>query len=336
MRLLVTGGAGFIGSNFARYWLREHPDDTVHVLDKLTYAGNPENLADIAGNPRYSFQHGDICDAEASGQAVSGCDVVVHFAAETHVDRSILSAGEFIRTDVHGTYILLQAARQEGVRRFVHISTDEVYGTVLEGASVETDPLMPSNPYSASKAGADRMAYAFWFTYETPVIITRGSNTYGPNQYPEKLVPFFVARALRGETLPVYGDGRQVRDWLHVEDHCGGIEAALERGTPGEVYNIGGECEKENLETIRVLLDELGRPESLIEFVADRPGHDRRYALNCGKLRALGWAPQADWEPALRETVRWYAEHQDWVERSIERGRRFFEQWYAQRGWSAS
>ena len=336
MKLLVTGGAGFIGSNFVRYWLREHADDRVHVLDKLTYAGNPENLDEVADDPRYSFQHGDVCDPEASETAVAGCDVVVHFAAETHVDRSILSAGEFIRTDVHGTYILLEAARQEGVERFIHISTDEVYGTVLEGASVETDPLMPSNPYSASKAGADRMAYAFWFTYEMPVIITRGSNTYGPNQYPEKLVPLFVTRAQRDESLPVYGDGKQVRDWLCVEDHCRGIETVLVRGTPGEVYNIGGECERQNLETIRLLLDELDKPESLIEFVADRPGHDVRYALDCSKLRALGWAPQAEWEPTMRATVRWYAENHDWAVRALERGREFFERWYAERGWEAS
>jgi dTDP-glucose 4,6-dehydratase len=336
MRLLVTGGAGFIGSNFVRYWLREHPGDEVHVLDKLTYAGNLENLADVAGDPGYSFQRGDICDPEAATAAIAGCQAVVHFAAEAHVDRSILSAGEFIQTDVFGTYVLLEAARQAGVERFVQISTDEVYGPVREGSSLETGLLLPSNPYAASKVGAERMAYAFWVTHRLPVVITRGSNTYGPYQYPEKLIPLFVTRALRDEKLPVYGDGRQVRDWLYVEDHCRGIEAALIAGAPGQVYNVGGGCEKENLETIRLLLDELGRPGSLIEFVADRPGHDVRYSLDCTKLRALGWSPRAAWEPAMRATVRWFAEHHDWAVRAMERSREFFQQWYAQRGWSGS
>jgi dTDP-glucose 4,6-dehydratase len=244
--ILVTGGAGFIGSHFVRHVLRKHPDCRVRVLDKLTYAGNLENLEDVAGDPRYSFVRADIRDAAAVSEAMADCDAVVHFAAETHVDRSILNAGEFIQTDVFGSFVMLEAARQQEVGRFVHISTDEVYGDVLEGASKESDTLLPRSPYAASKAGAERMAYAFFATYGLPVLITRGSNTYGPNQYPEKLIPFFAARALRDEPLPVYGDGRQVRDWLYVLDHCRAIETVLLKGEPGEAYNVGGGCDPQN------------------------------------------------------------------------------------------
>jgi len=328
---LVTGGAGFIGSNFVRYVLRSRPQAQVRVLDKLTYAGNLENLADVADDPRYSFVQGDICDAEIVQQAMQGVDVVVHFAAETHVDRSILHAGDFIKTDVHGTYVLLEAAREAGIERFVQISTDEVYGEVIEGSSQETDPLMPRNPYAASKAGADRMAYAFFATYGLPVIITRGSNNYGPYQYPEKLIPFFVSRALADQPLPVYGDGRQVRDWLYVEDHCRAVDLLIVQGKVGEVCNIGAGQERPNIEVVRTILDELGKPESLISFVKDRPGHDRRYSLDCAKIHLLGWQPQAEFEQKLRETVRWFAEHQDWMQRSLARSKAYFEQWYAER-----
>lgn len=328
---LVTGGAGFIGSNFVRYVLRSRPQAQVRVLDKLTYAGNLENLADVADDPRYSFVQGDICDAEIVQQAMQGVDVVVHFAAETHVDRSILHAGDFIKTDVHGTYVLLEAAREAGIERFVQISTDEVYGEVIEGSSQETDPLMPRNPYAASKAGADRMAYAFFATYGLPVIITRGSNNYGPYQYPEKLIPFFVSRALADQPLPVYGDGQQVRDWLYVEDHCRAVDLLIVQGKVGEVCNIGAGQERPNIEVVRTILDELGKPESLISFVKDRPGHDRRYSLDCAKIHLLGWQPQAEFEQKLRETVRWFAEHQDWMQRSLARSKAYFEQWYAER-----
>ena len=329
--ILVTGGAGFIGSHFVRHVLRKHPDCRVRVLDKLTYAGNLENLEDVAGDPRYSFVRADIRDAAAVSEAMADCDAVVHFAAETHVDRSILNAGEFIQTDVFGSFVMLEAARQQEVGRFVHISTDEVYGDVLEGASKESDTLLPRSPYAASKAGAERMAYAFFATYGLPVLITRGSNTYGPNQYPEKLIPFFAARALRDEPLPVYGDGRQVRDWLYVLDHCRAIETVLLKGEPGEAYNVGGGCERQNIDVTRLILKTLGKPESLIRFVKDRAGHDRRYALDCAKLHALGWRPEADFDRAFPETVAWYRDHADWVERSLARGKAFFEEYYRDR-----
>ena len=328
---LVTGGAGFIGSNFVRYILEARPDAQVRVLDKLTYAGNLENLESVREDPRFSFTQGDICDEAVVREVMAGADVVVHFAAETHVDRSILHAGDFITTDVHGTYVLLEAAREIGVQRFVQISTDEVYGEVAEGYSQETDPLMPRNPYSASKAGADRMAYAFYATYGVPVIITRASNNYGPYQYPEKLIPFFVSRALRDEHLPVYGDGQQRRDWLHVLDHCRALDLLVERGEVGAVYNIGANEEHPNIEVVRIILQTLGKPESLIRFVKDRPGHDRRYALDCRKSRALGWRPEADFHAELPATVRWFAEHQDWMQRSLARSRAYFQQQYAER-----
>lgn len=329
--ILVTGGAGFIGSHFVRHMLGQHPDCRVRVLDKLTYAGNLENLRDVSDDPRYSFVRGDICDAEAVGRAISDCDAVVHFAAETHVDRSILDAGDFIQTDVFGTFVMLEAARQREVECFVQVSTDEVYGEVMKGASTEDDPLLPRSPYAASKAGADRMAYAFHTTYGLPVMITRGSNTYGPNQYPEKLIPFFTARALRDEPLPVYGDGRQVRDWLYVLDHCRAIETVMLKGEPGEVYNVGGNCERQNIEVTRVILDTLGKPENLVRFVKDRAGHDRRYALDCSKLRALGWQPEADFAEMLPRTILWYRDNAEWVERSLARGRAFFEEYYRDR-----
>jgi dTDP-glucose 4,6-dehydratase len=329
--ILVTGGAGFIGSHFVRHILRQYPDCRVRVVDSLTYAGNLENLEDVAEEPRYSFVRADIRDAAAVNEAMADCDAVVHFAAETHVDRSILNAGDFIRTDVFGTFVMLEAARQHEVERFVHISTDEVYGEVLEGASKENDTLLPRSPYAASKAGADRMAYAFFATYGLPILITRGSNTYGPNQYPEKLIPFFAARALRDEPLPVYGDGRQVRDWLYVLDHCRAIETVLLKGEPGEVYNVGGGCERQNIDVTRLILTALDKPESLIRFVKDRAGHDRRYALDCTKLHALGWRPEADFDRALPETVTWYRDHADWVERSLARGKAFFEEYYRDR-----
>ncbi len=328
---LVTGGAGFIGSNFVRYILGARPDAQVRVLDKLTYAGNLENLESLRDDSRFSFTQGDICDEAVVREVMSGADVVVHFAAETHVDRSILHAGDFITTDVLGTYVLLEAARECQVERFIQISTDEVYGEVVTGASKETDPLMPRNPYSASKAGADRMAYAFCATYGLPVIITRASNNYGPYQYPEKLIPFFVSRALRDEHLPVYGDGQQVRDWLHVLDHCRALDLIVERGDVGEVYNIGAGEEHPNLEVVHIILETLGKPEDLVEFVKDRPGHDRRYALDCTKVHALGWRPQADFSADLPTTVRWFAEHEDWIERSLARSRAYFEQQYAKR-----
>ncbi|MEQ1573224.1 MAG: dTDP-glucose 4,6-dehydratase [Vicinamibacterales bacterium] len=311
--VLVTGGAGFIGSNFVRHALGEHPDWRVTTLDKLTYAGRRENLHDVMDHPRHAFVHGDIGDAAISGPLVEQSQIVVHFAAETHVDRSILAAGEFIRTDVEGTFVLLEAARRaRDLRRFVQISTDEVYGSVATGASTETDELRPRNPYSASKAGADRLAYSYWATYDLPVIITRASNNYGPYQFPEKVIPLFVTNAIDDIPVPLYGDGRNVRDWLHVLDHCRAIDMLIEGGQSGEVYNIGGGNDVMNVDLTHRILAELGKPVSLIKPVADRPGHDRRYCLDTSKLRTLGWAPRVPFEDGLRDTVTWYRENTWW------------------------
>ncbi|NOZ94451.1 MAG: dTDP-glucose 4,6-dehydratase [Acidobacteria bacterium] len=311
-KLLVTGGCGFIGSNFVRHMLSAYPDLELVNLDALTYAGRLENLEDVAGDPRYSFVQGDICDAAAVSRAMEGCDAVVNFAAETHVDRSLLGAGHFIQTDCYGVWVLLEEARRRGVERFVQISTDEVYGSIEEGSFTEDAPLMPRNPYSASKAGGDRIAYSFWASHDVPVIITRASNNFGPFQYPEKLVPLFVTNALAGRPLPLYGDGGNVRDWLYVGDHCRAIEYLLSRGEPGEVYNIAGGNERTNLEVTRGILDILGKPHDLIRFVTDRPGHDRRYSLDAGKLAALGFAPETDFAAALEATVRWYVDNPRW------------------------
>lgn len=331
--ILVTGGAGFIGSNFVRYVLRHRPNDRVINLDKLTYAGNLANLRDVEQDPRYTFVYGDIADAGVVGYCMEqGVSVVVNFAAETHVDRSILDPGAFITTDMYGTFVLLEAARRHQTERFIQISTDEVYGEVLSGHSRETDPLLPRNPYSASKAGADRLAYSYFNTYGTPVIITRASNNFGPYQYPEKLIPLFVTNALEDKPLPVYGDGMQVRDWLYVEDHCAAVSFLLDHGAPGEVYNIGGGNERRNIDITRMILDVLGKPHSLITHVTDRAGHDRRYALSSDKLRALGWSPQADFEVHMRETIEWYRARRDWWE-PIKSGayREYYERAYGGR-----
>ena len=311
--VLVTGGAGFIGSNFVRYALRTHSDWRVTTLDKLTYAGRRENLRDVMDDPRHAFVHGDIADAAVSGPLVERSQIVVHFAAETHVDRSIMAAGDFIRTDVEGTFVLLEAARRAThLRRFVQISTDEVYGSVPTGASRETDELKPRNPYAASKAGADRLAYSYWATYHVPVVITRASNNYGPYQFPEKIIPLFITNALDDRPLPLYGDGLNERDWLHVLDHCRAIDLLIERGTPGEVYNVGGGNHVRNMDLTRRILQLLGRPESLITPVADRPGHDRRYSLDSSKLLAVGWRPQIAFDQGLADTVAWYRQHESW------------------------
>jgi len=311
-RLLITGGCGFIGSNFVRHVLGSHPETEVVNLDALTYAGRRENLADVEDDPRYTFVHGDICDQAVVAEAMEGCDAVVNFAAETHVDRSLLGAGHFIQTDCYGVWVLLEEARRRSVGRFVQISTDEVYGSCERGSFTEDDPLMPTNPYSASKAGGDRIAYSFWASFGLPVMITRASNNYGAYQYPEKLVPLFVTNALSDQPLPLYGDGGNVRDWLHVEDHCAAVDFVLAHGVAGEVYNIAGESERTNLEVTRIILQALDRPESLIRFVTDRPGHDRRYSLDAGKLARLGWRAAKVFEEALERTVRWYVDNPDW------------------------
>jgi dTDP-glucose 4,6-dehydratase len=325
MRVLVTGGAGFIGSHFAKRLVAQ--GDEVVVLDKLTYSGNRANLEGAA----VELIEGDICDAAAVAEAGVGADAVVNFAAETHVDRSILGASEFIDTDVLGTYVLLSWARDAGAR-LVQVSTDEVYGDVPEGASSrEDDPVRPSSPYSASKAGGDLQVLAAVRTFGIDACVTRGANTYGPNQYPEKLIPLFVTNALDGEPLPVYGDGRQRREWLHVDDHCAAVELVLRRGAAGEVYNAGGE-EHENLEVTRRILELTGGDPALVRHVDDRPGHDRRYSLDDSKLRALGWAPARGLEDGLAETVAWYRDHRAWWE-PIKSGeyRKYYAQQYAER-----
>jgi dTDP-glucose 4,6-dehydratase len=313
INVLVTGGAGFIGSNFVRYALQTHPDWHVTTLDKLTYAGRRENLHDVMDDPRHTFVHGDILDAATSGPLVESSDYVLNFAAETHVDRSILAAAEFIKTDVEGAFVLLEAARcNPKLKRFVQISTDEVYGSVAEGSSVETDELKPRNPYSASKAGADRLAYSYWATHDVPVIVTRASNNYGPYQFPEKVIPLFVTNLIDDIPVPLYGDGQNVRDWLHVLDHCRALDLLLTASTNGEVYNIGGGNEVKNVDLTHAILANAGKDRSLIRPVADRKGHDRRYSVSTSKLRAMGWTPEVPFEQGLRDTVQWYQANEWW------------------------
>jgi dTDP-glucose 4,6-dehydratase len=314
--ILITGGAGFIGSNFVRYMLHRHPEFLIVNFDKLTYAGNLENLTDVADRPRYRFVRGDICDGPAVEKAVKdhSCDAIVHFAAESHVDRSILGAAVFIQTNVLGTQVLLDVARECGVERFLHVSTDEVYGSLgPTGKFTEQSPLHPNSPYSASKAGSDLLALAAQHTFGLPVVVTRCSNNYGAYQFPEKLIPLMIANALEGKPLPVYGDGLNVRDWLYVEDHCSAIDMVLQKGRVGEVYNIGGNNEWKNIDIVKRILTELGKPESLITFVKDRPGHDRRYAMDASKIqRELGWSPSLTFEEGLSRTVAWYRDHRPW------------------------
>lgn len=314
--LLVTGGCGFIGSNFVRHVLNADPAVSVVNFDALTYAGNLANLADVEKHPRYKFVKGDVTDRDAVRAAMRlGVTDVINFAAESHVDRSIQDSGPFVRTNVIGTQVLLDAAREFKVNKYVQVSTDEVYGSLgPTGAFTEETPLDPSSPYSASKAAADLLVQAYQHTFGLPAVVTRCSNNYGPYQFPEKLIPLFVTNLLRDEPVPVYGDGMQVRDWIHVLDHCTGVEAAWRAGKPGEVYNFGGRCEKPNLELTHLLLDLLGKPRTLIRYVQDRPGHDRRYAIDCTKAeRDLGWSPRVPFERGLRETIDWYRQNMTWV-----------------------
>jgi len=308
----VTGGAGFIGSEYVRFTLREHPGDSVVVLDKLTYAGNLANLAPVAGDPRYRFVRGDIADADLVGSLAAETDVVVNFAAESHVDRSLEAPGQFIQTDVYGTYILLEAALRAGHERFLQVSTDEVYGDVEAGRSRESDALRPRSPYSASKAGGEMLVWAYRASHGLPAIVTRGSNTYGPYQYPEKIVPLFITNAIDDLPLPLYGDGGAVRDYLYVEDHCRGIDTALRHGAPGDDYNVGFGGEVSGLEVADTVLAALGKPASLKQPVRDRPGHDRRYALDTSRLRGLGWEPRVGFAEGIRRTVDWYVANPSW------------------------
>jgi len=313
--MLVTGGAGFIGSNFIRFLLNDRSDTEIVVnLDKLTYAGNLENLKDIAGNPAYRFIRGDICDAELVSRILDEFDIdtVVHFAAESHVDRSISEGLSFVTTNVTGTCSLLEAARKAGISRFIHVSTDEVYGSIRKGSFSETDPLNPSSPYSASKAGSDLLALSYFTTHHVPVIVTRCTNNFGPFQYPEKLIPLFTTNLIEGKKVPVYGSGMNVRDWIYVLDHCRAIACILKKGIPGEIYNIGGGTELTNLEITRKILEQLGKDETSIQFVGDRKGHDFRYSLSSDKLHSLGWQPRFTFDEALEHTIRWYKEQEWW------------------------
>ncbi len=314
MRLLVTGGLGFIGSHFVRLILKERPEYGIVNLDAMTYAGNPANCADLETDPRYRFAKGNICDRAAVEEAVGdGVDAIVNFAAETHVDRSILNPEDFIRTDVLGTHVLLEVVRKFTIGRFLQVSTDEVYGDVPSGASAEEDALRPRSPYSASKAGGDLQVLAYWATYQAPVLITRGSNTYGPYQYPEKLIPLFITNLIDDQPVPLYGDGKQERDWLHVEDHARGILEVLERGEIGNIYNIGGGNNRTNLEITQLLIRGLNRSaDTHVTHVLDREGHDRRYALDSGKTRRLGWKPRVVFENGLRTTIEWYQANESW------------------------
>ena len=330
--VLVTGGAGFIGSNFIRHLLANH-DYQVINLDKLTYAGNLDNLRDVEDDSRYRFEQGDVCNAELVGRVMSEVDFVVNFAAESHVDRSIEDPGAFIETDVHGPYTLLEAARSANVQRFLHISTDEVYGQSLgDQRFSEDDPFRPRSPYAASKAAGDLLCHAYVATYGLPVVVARPRNNIGPRQYPEKAVPLFVTNALDDEPIPLYGDGLQVRDRLYVDDHCEALDLLLHRGEAGEAYNIGADNERTNIEVAETILEMLDKPKSLIRFVEDRPGHDERYSIASDKIRALGWAPRHDFDAALEKTVSWYRDHRDWWEK-IKSGefREYYERMYGRR-----
>ncbi|MBI4456115.1 MAG: dTDP-glucose 4,6-dehydratase [Acidobacteria bacterium] len=334
MRLLVTGGAGFIGSNFISYVL-EHTSHSVINLDALTYAGNLENLAEVEKDPRYRFVHGDVADVEILESVFSmKPEAVIHLAAETHVDRSILESGAFVRANVNGTHRLLEIGRRHGVWKFIHVSTDEVYGSLgSTGRFTESSPLQPNSPYSASKAASDLLVRSYFQTYSFPAVITRCSNNYGPCQFPEKMIPLMICNAMDGVPLPVYGDGGNIRDWIHVSDHCAALVRMLEVGEPGEVYNIGSDNQRDNLSLVREILCILGKPESLIQFVADRPGHDRRYAIDSSKIRhALGWSPKIQLPEGLARTVQWYRDHPTWVER-VRTGayRTYYRKMYHQR-----
>jgi dTDP-glucose 4,6-dehydratase len=341
MKILVTGGAGFIGSNFIRHMLKTHPDCRIVNLDSLTYAGNLENLRTVAeeegagSGARYRFVKGDIGDMQLVDRIVAeGMDAIINFAAESHVDRSIDNAGVFIKTNIMGTQVLLDAALRHQVQRYIQISTDEVYGSLgPTGKFTETTPIAPNSPYSASKAGADLLVRSYYETFKLPALITRCSNNYGPYQFPEKLIPLFITNPLRDQQLPLYGDGLNVRDWIHVQDHCAAIDCVLQRGTPGEVYNIGGNCERTNREITSIILQELGKTDALIRFVKDRPGHDRRYAIDCTKImQELGWTQNYDFQTGMQETIAWYINNRAWWAR-VKSGEYldFYQRWYGDR-----
>jgi dTDP-glucose 4,6-dehydratase len=313
--ILITGGAGFIGSNFIRYILKKRPHSKIINLDKLTYAGNLDNLDDIKGNKNHRFIKGDICDSRLVNKIVKECSIIINFAAETHVDRSIKSASMFIRTNVQGTYVLLEAAKAHKIKLFLQISTDEVYGSCEEGYFREDSPLIPNSPYAASKAAADMLVHAYHVTYKLPIVITRSSNNFGPYQYPEKVIPLFISRALEDKYLPLYGRGENIRDWIYVTDNCSAMDLVLRKGTIGEVYNISGGNLITNIELAKLILKKLRKPQVLIKSVKDRPGHDWRYALECSKIIHLGWRPKFAFEKALEDTINWYIQNKQWWKR---------------------
>jgi dTDP-glucose 4,6-dehydratase len=329
--ILVTGGAGFIGSNFVHYMVRKYPDYKIIVLDALTYAGNLENLQDLEDRDNYEFHHGNICDTKIVEQLMQKAAVVINFAAETHVDRSILEAGSFIQTDVVGTFTLLEAARKFKIERYIQISTDEVYGSIESGSFTEESILQPNSPYAASKASGDLLVRAYFKTYGIPTIITRSSNNFGPYQYPEKLIPLFITNAMENQPLPLYGDGKNVRDWLYVLDNCEAIDLVMHRGKDGEIYNIGGGHEMQNIQITRLILKHLEKPESLIKPVADRLGHDRRYSIDIKKMRELGWVPKRRFEEVMTETINWYMENEAWwrrIKEKQEEFKKFYQDYY--------
>ncbi|OGH76848.1 MAG: dTDP-glucose 4,6-dehydratase [Candidatus Magasanikbacteria bacterium RIFOXYA2_FULL_40_20] len=315
MNLLICGGAGFMGSHFVKYILNKYPDYTVVNFDKLTYAGNLDNLKDIADNPKYKFVKGDICDADAVAKAVkeNEIDVIINYAAETHVDRSVMDPIAFLKTNIFGTYNLLEAVKKFNLKKMIQISTDEVFGSTEDGLFSESSPFAPSSPYSAAKAGGDLLCHSYWTTYQTPVVVTHSCNFYGPNQYPEKLIPLFVTNLLEGKKVPVYGDGKNVREWIYVDDHCDAIDTVLHKAEPGSVYNIGSGNEIENIEITKLILEYLGVGEEMIEYVKDRPGHDRRYAIDASKIKKeLGWEAKVDFKEGLKKTVEWYTANEWW------------------------
>jgi dTDP-glucose 4,6-dehydratase len=330
-RMVVTGAAGFIGSNFVRYQLEQNADIQITIFDKLTYAGNVETIKDLDPD-RHSFVQGDIADAQAVRDVMKDCDVIVNFAADSHVDRSLMDGSDFVSTNTRGVHNILEAAREFELERVLHVSTDEVYGSIKDGSFSETDPMGPRNPYSASKAGGELMAMAHFASFGTPVIVTRGSNTYGPWQYPEKVLPLFVTNAIDDESLPLYGDGTNVREWLYVDDHCSGIDHALRHGTPGEIYNVSSGHERQNIVLTNKILDSLGKSSDLIKPVGDRQGHDFRYSIDCSKLQGLGWNAQTDWDEGVERTVRWYQDN-EWWWRKIKSGefKEYYEKQYGNR-----